>query len=142
MNFTTPYHHHLHSNHTLTWEYQTRSYQKNSPPINPGRKICKKSRPAKIREGANQVPHLQRPRSHKPSHERPNPEDARTRRRKGTSRITILENCKKPTNPPLLAACSPPPGLISHPEFTESKKGSKRKKNKNSPTSGHISYQI
>ncbi|PUU75827.1 hypothetical protein B9Z19DRAFT_307467 [Tuber borchii] len=129
--FTTPYRHHLHSNHTLTWEYQTRSYQENSPPIKP-EKNMQKSGPAKIREGANQVSHLQRPSSRKPSHEGPIwkmlVQGAEKEPPVSPYSRTVR---RKPTNPPLLAACcSPPPALISHPKFTESKKGSRREKNK------------
>lgn len=58
-------------NHTLMWEYQTRSYQENSPPIISGRKICKKCGPVKIRERANQVSRLERPSPRKPSREGP-----------------------------------------------------------------------
>jgi len=149
MNFTTPYRyrHYLHSNHTLTWEYQTRSYQENSPPIKSGRKICKKSGPAKIREGANQVSHLQRPSPRKPIHEGPIRKmlvPYKAPKRNLPYHHTVLEDCKKETYQSSPACCLllSPSRTNKSPKVYRIQERIEEEKKQNSPTSGHISYQI
>jgi len=135
-------------NHTLMWEYQTRSYQENSPPIISGRKICKKCGPVKIRERANQVSRLERPSPRKPSREGPIRKMLvqGAEKEPPVSPTRALGHCEKEAHQSSPACClllssSRTDKSPSSPS-TESRKGSKRKKEKNSPTSGHISYKI